>query len=444
MSNVIYYIEEKHYSSSFISRELPTETINRLKELSILKKIKNKQGYYKFSFVGIIASESNIIVFLPKYLIYIDSLSEAEKESEIKLVLKVLKKYSRYEDLDDDVSFLSFDSSTENFSLLALVEYIINDYIEYGIYSNETTEYEYNGDGDISWEKTVENELVYSSNKQYIYLNHITDITYSNDNTYISQLHKMILNMSILFMKEISFLELFDFPNLNFNFDENVLGYESFQIKKITNEMSVSFSQRKIRLLNAMKIFIENEKISLSNGYNFSCGTSSFNMVWENVCSDVMQNEIGKDTIPHIPLMPKPVWQKKTPLKVYDPSDTIKPDILRKINNDFFIFDAKYYKPVFNNENLNSGHPGVGDVSKQYLYELAFKNLDCIKYNFFVFPLYNEETKVNGKVEFSLFDGLDLSNIYLLQINTREIFSLYLENTYYQNDFFDNIKRQVY
>lgn len=38
MSNVIYYIEEKHYSSSFISRELPTETINRLKELSILKK----------------------------------------------------------------------------------------------------------------------------------------------------------------------------------------------------------------------------------------------------------------------------------------------------------------------------------------------------------------------------------------------------------------------
>ncbi len=171
MTNIVYYIEEKDYSFSSVSSELTHKTISKLKELSILRKLNN--GDYKFSFVGIIASESKIMVFLPKYLIYIDSLSMLDKENEIKQVLKVLKKYSKNAVFEDTISFLSFDSSNENFSLLALVEYIINDYMEYGLYSNETTEYEYNGDGNISWENTVENELVYNSNRQYIYLNYI-------------------------------------------------------------------------------------------------------------------------------------------------------------------------------------------------------------------------------------------------------------------------------
>lgn len=438
MSNVIYYIEEKHYKYNLISSELSTETINKLKELLILKKLKN--GDYKFAFVGIIATEANFIVFLPKYLIYIDPLSDGQKKDEIKLVLKILKKYSKNIVLEDGVSFLSFDSSMENFSLFALVEYIINDYMEYGLYSNETTEYEYNGDGNISWENTVENELVYSSNKQYIYLNYITELTYSNDNTYISQLHKMILNKSISFMENISFLELFDFPNLNFNIDENVLGRESFQIKKINNEMSVSFSQRKVKLLKAMKLFIESEITSLGNKNEFLYGTSYFNIVWEDICSYVIQNE--KSTfIDHIS---KPIWQTLDSMEDYEASKTLNPDVLRKIDDVFFIFDAKYYKPIFNNEKLNAGHPGVEDVSKQYLYELAFKHLGYSNYNFLVFPLYNEITKVNGKVQFSLFDGLDLSNIYLLQINTLEIFSLYLENCKYDITFFYQIKNQAY
>ena len=438
MANIVYYIEEKNYSFGSISSELTLKTINKLKELSILKKLNN--GDYKFSFVGIIASESKIILFLPKYLIYIDSLSLLAKENEIKLVLKVLKKYSKNAVLEDAISFLSFDSSIENFSLLALVEYIINDYMEYGLYINETTEYEYNGDGSISWENTVENELIYYSNKQYIYLNYITDLTYSNDNTYISQLHRMVLGKCILFMNDISFLELFNFPSINFDINENILGDRSFQLKKINNEMSISFSQRKIKLLKAMKLFIQNETISLSNKNDFFYGTSSFNLVWEKVCSDVMQNE--KSTF--IDYIPKPIWQKKDPLKIYPPSKTINPDILRIIDNNFFIIDAKYYKPIFKNEELNSGHPGVEDISKQYLYELAFKNQYPNRYNFFVFPSYNEETKVNGKIQFSLFDEFSLNDIYLLQINTSEIFSLYLDTNHYQESFFLKIKNQLY
>lgn len=437
MTNIVYFIEEKNYLENEINNKISRDSFIKLKELNILKKLKN--GYFKFSFVGLISLESKFLVFLPKYLIYIDTMSNIQKENEIKLILKVLMKYAQNVVLEEGVSFLTFDSLNESFSLLALVEYIINDYLEYGLYSNEVNEYEYNGDGDISWENTVENELVYRSNKQYIYLDYITNLTYSDDNSYISQLHKMIINKSLVFMKKISFLELFDFPNITFNIDENALGHDSFQIKKIDNEMSVSFSQRKVKLLQVMKLFIENEITSLGNRNEFFYGTSYFNMVWEKVCSEVIQND--KRLFEN--LIPKPMWQKKTPLVIKSASKTLNPDILKSINNDFFIFDAKYYKPIFNNDKLVSGHPGVEDVSKQFLYELAFKHLGFSNYNIFVYPIYDEEIRVDGKVTFDLFTGLDLCDIYLLQFNPHQVFRMYLEEEVFDNTFFDLIKNEI-
>ena len=38
------------------------------------------------------------------------------------------------------------------------------------------------------------------------------------------------------------------------------------------------------------------------------------------------------------------------------------------------LYDAKYYK-IHLNESGVSRQPGVGDVTKQYLYELAYKEL---------------------------------------------------------------------
>ena len=59
-------------------------------------------------------------------------------------------------------------------------------------------------------------------------------------------------------------------------------------------------------------------------------------------------------------------------------SETFKPDLITISYQDekvqFLIFDAKYY-----NINLEKGEElrksGVGDVTKQYLYQLAYKSL---------------------------------------------------------------------
>ena len=188
-----------------------------------------------------------------------------------------------------------------------------------------------------------------------------------------------------------------------------------------------------------MKLFIENRITSVSNKNEFLYGTGDFNVVWEKICSKVIQNDKGS----FLENIPKPEWHHKSSANSCFASKTIIPDVLKLVHNDFFIFDAKYYKPIFENDKLKQGHPGVEDVSKQFLYELAFKDLTYTKYNIFIYPIYNDITKIDGKVTFNLFSGLDLCDIYLLQLNTNEIFQMYLDEKEFDEIFFDMIKKQV-
>ncbi|MCG3717741.1 LlaJI family restriction endonuclease [Aliarcobacter butzleri] len=447
MSSLKFYIEEEKYSNIDISQNFSNTDIEKLKELGILKKLENND--FKFSYTGILSLNSNLYLFLPKYLIYRNDLDEQEKIEELKIVLKVLKKYAKKNQFQGELSFLTFDDSNDNFSLLAIVEYLIEDFINYGLYNRQISDIEYNGDGIINWLNTVENELIYKSNNQVIYLDYLNDITYDFDN-YITKLHKLVLNKSFHFMQSLEFLELFDFPIINFEIEENSLGSISFQIKKINDELSISFSQREVKLLKALKLFIEHTKTS--NGYenDFFYGTCSFNMVWEKICSDIIGTDrnkllpFGSETKELIEFIPYPIWNERISLVDKNASRTLNPDILKIYNCDeLFIFDAKYYKPIFKDSILQNGNPGVEDISKQYLYELAFKNMFSCRFNLFVFPVYDKKNEIIGKVKFNLFDMMSLNSIYLLELNTLEVYHLYLEEKRYSNDFFIYIKDSI-
>ena len=49
------------------------------------------------------------------------------------------------------------------------------------------------------------------------------------------------------------------------------------------------------------------------------------------------------------------------------------PDIVTINGNRLSIYDAKYYKIRLDDKGVDK-QPGVGDVTKQYLYELAYKD----------------------------------------------------------------------
>ncbi len=93
-------------------------------------------------------------------------------------------------------------------------------------------------------------------------------------------------------------------------------------------------------------------------------------------------------------------------------------DVLH-INHDkkrFEIFDGKYYTIQFQ-KNSVSGQPGVGDITKQYLYQLAYQKLANLNgYSFtnaFVVPVDELFEDKGDGIEFAMTEMAMMSELGL-------------------------------
>ena len=131
-----------------------------------------------------------------------------------------------------------------------------------------------------------------------------------------------------------------------------------------------------------------------------------------------------------IDLIEKPNWiSKEYSLRA---DNTFIPDLITFYKGNFIIFDAKYYNLTFKREKL-AGHPGIESISKQYFYELAFKDfIEKLKFegvkNAFLFPTYAEKIENKGYVELKMLHSIGLENIQIVMLPANEINQLYLEN----------------
>lgn len=203
--------------------------------------------------------------------------------------------------------------------------------------------------------------------------------------------------------------------------------------------------------MNLLKRFIE-EDFSTKSSDNISfVGTNSFNLVWEDVCSVVMGDCINK-TIKELGLtysknnkqsslisdvISKPKWTHNESNVSHISPKTLIPDIITIKDNKLSIYDAKYYKIKLDDKELK-GNPGVGDVTKQYLYELSYKdfakenNLD-IDTNAFLMPT---EDKVESKIGYASMElfhalkGVELKQIDVILKPSEEMYRLYLEESF--------------
>jgi len=437
-----YLHEEKYYSENELLKSLKVKNIDLLyKELGlkgILKKEESKG--YKFSYVGlIIFKEENIIkpiVILPKYLKNID-LTKADRVEKTKQLIKLFKRYSSENLSEEELETIGTDFNANNFNIIALIDYLISDYIEYGLYFNEISDYELNGNGEINWQKTIEENTAYLSNNQVFYLDYFTSKSEFNEQDYIRNLHKYILNKCSEIIENIEIFEVLDFPKMDFLVDENLLENKNFMLKKIENEMQIQFSERKLRVLKAMHNFLEKEKSIESDDSLTLYGTKSFYNIWEKACGFILGNEYDK----YKNLIAKPNWKALNSF-TDNLKDTLIPDILRNIETTFFIFDAKYYNIHFDKKgNLQGFPPGINDLVKQYAYELAFKETEKNIKNFFVIPSMKVDKKITGKVELDFFK--QLSPIYILELNPKQVFQKYIENITEEKTFFEEILKSL-
>lgn len=475
-----FFRELKHYKLNEISTELNigTEEAKRLvgilKKYGIVKAVKaskpeyedlsnqdiiltdvvenNPEIQYVFDFVGVVMVEGYVFKCYPKYI-----SSTTKPMEQLKKVLKVIKKYNDKEQL---VYLFNGEDENKIFNRLAVSLHLLEEYFQYGIYTNQHDVIEVNGEGEILWDKTInETYALIQKNRPY-YVELQTQNSVDDEMDYIKRLHECVLTQCTLELRETGILELFDIAEVELTGSSlDDFGDVEYIKYRLNQELRTQFVTRKQTLLKTIYTYIANEKAEQDN-LNFSLyGTNSFNLVWEKVCainfgsvldkklyelplgvSEEYQSSKNKKLID---IIDAPQWHKYEPTVIAGKVDTLKPDLICIYPCDdteycFGIYDAKYYCIDFKEVNGKykvTGQPGVGDVTKQYLYQLAYDDFitkQGYKYvqNMFFCPQEVAEPDY-GYVEMNMLHTIGnktLENVAVVKLCAEEMYDLYLQN----------------
>ena len=491
----VYFREGQHYSFSDLEKafcldeENTTKRINVLKRFNILKIVrKNKPEFtelsdqdivigdvpedsseytFQFSYVGVILLQNLIILCYPKY---IDN--DKKPFEKLKTIFKVLEKYNHKEQL---VHLYNGDAESEHFNQLLISLHILTDYFENGLYSSQQEKIELNGDGEILWDKTINETFAFIKDNMPYYLNY-----YSHDNTdddldYIRRLHAAIVSKCSKDLANGNLLELFGLENAELTSQAlEDFGDTDYIEYRLEQEIKKQFVTRKQSLLKTLYTYIAKKQSNQTEECFGLYGTNSFNLVWEKICAELFCNVYDKawkvsnlaehgliDRTLCTPenknknisdYIEKPEWKIAGNVVKY--SGDLIPDIisLRKEksgNCAMYILDGKYYLLSVKDGNLY-GNPGIQDVIKQYVYNASLQSfIDEFKIgeiaNAFLIPALESDVSAAlnfGEVPYWTVQHSGFKKLPVLQViklKPNEVWKSYLEN----NSEFDSVLDRI-
>lgn len=458
--------EQKRYTQKDLcgifvcTEEKVVPLIRKLKEYGVLKAVKKSElqknmsellekdievadveigeneYLYVFTFVGVIVVAGCVIKCYPKYLLKADKPKE-----ELRQVLKVLDNFNKKEQI---IRMFNDSSEGSSFNLLAVLLFLLQDYYENGSYSNTEEIIETNGSGEIFWDKTINETFAIIQDNRPFYVDLLTKKRVEDDFDYFKRLHECILTTASNEMKEADLLDLFEITEINLT-DEVLddFGEKDYILYRIENELNTQYNTRKQLVLKTLYAYVAQS----SSLYDTDClsiyGTNSFNLVWEGICADIMDNQLERRldelSLP-VPLKPRYNRQMKLIDIIEKPkwtatgrtaSDTLIPDLITISGNRFIIFDAKYYNSKLEQGTPPEGQPGIESVTKQYLYQLAYqKFIDDHEFksvtNCFLMPTEEENVINKGEVKMDILNGLGLQNIKVRFLPAKMAYEYYL------------------
>lgn len=407
----------------------------------------NDEFYYVFNYVGVVTIGKRIIKVFPKYITLKD-----EPLLEMKQVLKALEKYSNSE--EQIVNIYNGSGENKSFNILAIILFLMNDYYENGIYNNSEDIIEVNGEGAILWGKTIDETFALIQDNRPYYMELFTAKTVDDDMDFFKRLHEAILTSCTKQLEETQLIELFDMVPIDLS-EEKIedFGDAEYILDRIQSELNIQYNTRKQILLKTMYAYISQDRKLLDEEQGISMfGTTAFNMVWEKVCANVFNNKLNttleglkltskvaegyNENTKLIDLIEKPKWITSDGY-VCTAKDTLTPDLIAietHENVDYFvILDAKYYNIQLERDSALKGNPGIGDVTKQYLYQLAYKKFledHCVTHvnNCFLMPTEGEEIIDKGCAHMDILHGLDLKDIQIRLLPAVDMYKRYLAN----------------
>lgn len=397
---------------------------------------------YVFKYVGILLIGDVCLLIYPKYAnAYLNDSTNGYQQ--LKQLISVIRKYQSKE---QKIGF-SNQLDADNFNLLSIALELIYSYYDHGLYGNDKQIIEQNGYGEILWEKTINESTAYFSDCLPVYLDTFTVNQENNEQDYFRRLHAFILSEVCEKLKDI--LRILDIDTINISSEKREhFGNSEYISYRINQELSSQFVTFKQNILNLLKKYIEEDSGKNSSTNISLVGTNSFNLVWEDVCSEVMDDCINK-SIKELGLsysknpkqsallsdvIAKLKWKHNSSGNVHVANKTLIPDIVTINGNRLSIYDAKYYKIRLDDKGVDK-QPGVGDVTKQYLYELAYKDFAkennlVIDSNAFLMPTDGKEEKKVGTASMDIFYGLGdirLHDIDVILKPCEEMYEIYLE-----------------
>lgn len=475
-----YFRELKRYTKEEIAKLLGISVeqilpvIRKLKSYGILKAVKSSALELKqfeiseqeviisdidmqtseillvFTYVGVVTVDNYIFKCYPKYIV-----QSSSPLTEMKQVLQVIARYSSREQI---LKLSDGLNKSSGFDMLSSMLFLINDYLEHGVYSNQKDIIELDGEGEILWDKTInETYALIHLNTPY-YLNLYKQTVMDDEFEYFRRLHSCIVTECSRRLHETELDHLFSVSG-TYPSDEYIddFGDRDQILYRIEKELNVQFVTRKQMLLKVMHAFLSTDGMTRSDLGFSMYGTNTYNLIWEKVCSEVFGNMLDKklSNLPMklsqnfsqecdkklIQLIDKPLWRVLDPDSganvTHKVKDTLTPDLISiyKIDNSevFGIFDAKYYNIKLDQQGV-AGHPGVGDITKQYLYQEAYRSF-IEEHSFekvinaFLFPSDKINTELIGEVELSIFhlskDDF-LKPIKVIKLSANKIYSYYL------------------
>ncbi len=365
-----------------------------------------------FKYVGLLeytAGKQNcMLYFLPKYydMAQVKSAKEildkaAPVYKHFSLVLKTINKYRLEKSLAIKENRLQTQleletETVDHNSKLAVAVTLIEDYLANGVYTNMKNRRSLCGNGEIDWQHTINTVDPVIRDEAPYYFDYWTADRIVNTETLIARLHEAIIKDCSISLAQWGLDELLELETpMPYEGELSDFGDKDGIVAIINQELSVQFVTQKQNLLKLMRTYVEMENTSITDGVSMF-GTGSFHAVWEKVCGSVFGNQlyesIDQSLLPdelkkkHIEkwsdIEARAKWKigagEEIDAESTDEKDAskLRPDFvaLNRKENILYIFDAKYYVPIFSDSGVK-GCPGIGDVNKQHLYQLTYHPL---------------------------------------------------------------------
>ncbi len=429
---IAYLVEQRFYSRNDLAQRIGTTSLGWLSKLPA-GVVQTDGRSYQFKYVGLLGVGGQLVVLLPKYMTD-RSDEDLVRKDEVRQVMQVLRvcndQYAGFLATRNEAGDVEEFFNGEPAVAMALIE----DYLEYGYWSNTEQIVTQSAGTRVDWQRTMDRTMPLVSNDGVLY-----PVVYSVQqqtlaDSVILRLHKWAVRHCLQTYQDV--LPGFDCIDYDPEAAENLetLGSRDYLIMLLEQELRVSYRDVHVRMLRTLiQLVSEHHDVGDETGL-ILFGTTAFYQVWEKACKVALRDM--SDRVKN--LLPVPEWQGCDGLVYVNEQNRLIPDVVWYDDECLLIIDAKYYNVRFDPGQVKQ-NPGIADVSKQIIYQQSLCDILKIdqsnSLNAFVFPRSDLHGLVEKEADWlwgfisSRIPGWDQYKIAVLLVPPTDMFRCFLEGS---------------